>query len=149
MICLIQLIQSSDHNFSHLLGKEFEFSFRRNEFSMISPQGNRSILLKPCGETVKFSTRRNENSISSPKWIEEFRKEQWSNFISDQLFNTAIIDFSLSVHQFWQPSSHPSKKFFFIINDNSWIEAFCRLLRSLGYPGSFLSYQFTHQPGVK
>ena len=79
---MLQLIQSSDHNFSNLLGEEFEFSFRRNEFSMISPQGNCSILLKPCGETVKFSTRRKENSISSPKWIGEFRKEQWSNFRS-------------------------------------------------------------------
>ena len=49
---------------------------------MISPQGNRSILPKPSGEKVENSFLRDEKSISSPKWIGEFRKEQWSNFIS-------------------------------------------------------------------
>ena len=52
---------------SHSCGEEIEFSFLLNHFSMISPQGNRSILPKPSGETVENSFLRDEKSISSPR----------------------------------------------------------------------------------
>ena len=77
---IIQLYECNKWNLYKHCGEEIYFSFRRNEFSVISPQGNRSILLKPCGETVKFSTWRNENSIFFTKMNRRVSKRTMEQF---------------------------------------------------------------------
>ena len=85
-IVMIKQSQSSFRYCYHLLGEEINFSSLRNEFSTVSPEGLGSILRFPCGEITEKWFRRNENSISSPKWIGEFRKAQWSNFMVSLFF---------------------------------------------------------------